>query len=89
MYYGVLVGTQASRIHGVSVPVDVGVRYASKPQDMAIEHWLNIESYDTQNVVDLAINFQTLPADRSKEFDEHTIYTLVTESQVHTSASCC
>lgn len=86
VYYGVLLATQASRFHIVSVPVDVGIRYPRKPQDMGIERWLiDVGSYGTQNVVNLANNFKTLPIHASKDCDRRSVYTLVIEPQVRLS----
>ena len=71
VYYSVLLVTQASRIHPISMPVDIGVYHATKPQDMVIEQWLNNGLYETQNVINLAENFKQLPADMTKESDEN------------------
>jgi hypothetical protein len=64
------------------VPVDVGVAQPTKPQDMAIELWLNTRMSGSLNVVDLGINFELLPMVVSKKSDRDIIYTLVMEDQV-------
>lgn len=64
------------------MPVDVGIYRATKPQDMAIERWLNVGSYEAQSVVDLAKSFEPLPVGAPEESDENAIYTIVSESQV-------
>ena len=67
------------------MPVDVGLQQATKPQDMAVERWLNFACYGSESVVDLAIGFEPLPVDMSKESDENANYTLVREAQVRVS----
>jgi hypothetical protein len=79
VYYGLLLATRTSRFHVVSVPVDVGVRHATEPQDMAVQHWLYFGLQGTQRVVDLDINFEPLISNNS---DEDVVYTLAVESQV-------
>jgi hypothetical protein len=83
VYYGILVATHASRIHVVSVPVDIGIDHATKPQDMEIERWLDFDLYGTQYVIDLAVNFELLQTDVTTKSEESTVYSLVMESQVH------
>lgn len=88
MYYGLLVATQASRIHIVSVPVDIGVCYATRAQDMAIERWLDSGFNSTQNVVNLDVNFEPLFTNTSNSADENLVYTLVMETQERLSFVC-
>jgi hypothetical protein len=75
----VLIGTQTSRFHIVSVPVDVGIRCPMRPQDMAVEHWLSIDQYGTQHVVNLDLDFHPL---LEAEDDDGILYMLVKEPQV-------
>jgi hypothetical protein len=77
-----LLATHASRIHIVSVPVDIGVFPAANPRDMAIERWLHAGPEETQYVINMSENFEELPVDTTKESDKNAIYTLAMESQV-------
>ena len=55
---------------------------------MEIERWLNLGLYGTQNVIDLATNFELLPAIVPEEPGEGAIFTLVMESQVCVPSLC-
>ncbi|KAF8811232.1 hypothetical protein BYT27DRAFT_7208659 [Phlegmacium glaucopus] len=69
------------RFHIVSVPVDFGVKFPWKPQDMAIQRWVAMDYYGNQNVIDLSQNFVPLPRIDITEADEDIVYCLVMESQ--------
>ena len=69
------------------MPVDIGVYHAAKPQDMAIEQWLNNRLYETQNVINLAEIFEQLPADMTKESAIYTLVRVLRESQVDVSTN--
>jgi len=71
------------------VPVDVGVDHASKPQDMAVERWLESGFNDTQSVIDLSVNFEALIPDVSDGLEEDLEYCLVMETQERHTYVCC
>ena len=59
---------------------------------MAVERWLDLDMYGTQNVVDLGQGFELLPAENIEmptETDGPAFYTLVMVSQVRRPTNRC